>query len=134
MTTKEIFRNAQHLGLPVDSAVKSGDIVTFSNIGGVAQTDYDARDGKATIWFDGGYEFGPYTGFSVGNATYAIGDAIYAHAVGGGAAEREAAASSSMRTARCESSPAPTRASKRSARKCTSRRAKSSCGACSSTS
>lgn len=85
MTTKEIFRNAQHLGLPVDSAVKSGDIVTFSNIGGVAQTDYDARDGKATIWFDGGYEFGPYTGFSVGNATYAIGDAIYAHAVGGGA-------------------------------------------------
>lgn len=85
MAKNEIFRNAQHLGLPVDSAVKSGDIVTFINIGGVAQTDYDARDGKATIWFDGGYEFGPYTGFSVGNAAYAIGDAIYAHAVGGGA-------------------------------------------------
>lgn len=86
MTTREIYRDAQHLALPVASTVKSGDIVTFGGaIGGVAQTDYDARDGKATIWFNGGYEFGPYSGFSVGNATYAIGDPIYAHAVGGGA-------------------------------------------------
>lgn len=77
MATNEIFRNAQHLGLPVDEGVKSGDVVTFINIGGVAQTDYDPRDGKATIWFDGGYEF------PVGNATYAIGDAIYAHGDGG---------------------------------------------------
>ena len=78
MTTTEIFRNAQHLGLPVDAGVKSGDVVTFTNIAGIAQTDYDARDGKATIWFDGGWEL------VVANATYAIGDAIYAHAAGGG--------------------------------------------------
>lgn len=79
MATNEIFRNAQHLGLPVAATVKSGDVVTFTNIAGIAQTDYDARDGQATIWFDGGWEL------PVANATYAIGDAIYAHATGGGA-------------------------------------------------
>lgn len=79
MTTTEIFRNGNHLGLTVDSGVKSGDVVTFINIAGVAQTDYSARDGKATIWLDGVWEI------PVANATYAIGDAIYAHAAGGGA-------------------------------------------------
>lgn len=74
MATNEIFRNAQHLGLTVGTGVKSGDVVTFGgNIAGIAQTDYDARDGKATIWFDGAWEL------TVANATYAIGDAIYAH-------------------------------------------------------
>lgn len=77
MALNEIFRNANHLGLVVDPAVKSGDVVTFINIAGIAQTDYSARDGKATIWFDGGYEL------VVANATYAIGDAIYAHGTGG---------------------------------------------------
>ena len=87
MTTKEIFRNAQHLGLAVDSAVKSGDVVTFGgNIAGIAQNDYDARDGKATIWFDGAWEL------TVANATYAIGDAIYVHATGGTAPVAGAAA------------------------------------------
>lgn len=73
MATNEVFRNAQHLGLPVDAEVKSGDVVTFINIAGIAQTDYAVSDGKATIWFDGAAEL------TVGNATYAIGDAIYAH-------------------------------------------------------
>lgn len=78
MALNEIFRNANHLGLPVDAGVKSGDVVTFGgNLAGVAQTDYSARDGKATIWFDGAYEL------PVANATYAIGDAVYAHATGG---------------------------------------------------
>lgn len=78
MALNEIFRNAQHLALAVDSAVVSGDVVTFGgNIAGVAQTAYSSRDGKATIWFDGAYEF------TVGNATYALGDAIYAHGAGG---------------------------------------------------
>ncbi len=86
MTAREIFRNAQHLGLPVNSAVKGGDVVTFTNIAGIAQNDYDARDGKATIWFDGAWEL------TVANATYAIGDAIYAHAAGGGAPTAGAAA------------------------------------------
>lgn len=76
----EIFRNANHLGLTVDPAVKAGDVVTFGgNIAGLAQTDYSAKDGKATIWFDGAYEL------VVANATYAIGDAIYVHAAGGAA-------------------------------------------------
>ena len=74
MALNEIYRNANHLGLTVAATVKSGDVVTFGgNLAGVAQTDYSARDGKATIWFDGAYEL------PVANATYAIGDAIYAH-------------------------------------------------------
>lgn len=74
MALNEIYRNANHLGLVVAATVKAGDVVTFGgNLAGVAQTDYSARDGKATIWFDGGYEL------LVGDATYAIGDAIYAH-------------------------------------------------------
>ena len=78
MALNEIFRNANHLGLVVDPAVVSGDVVTFGGtLAGIAQTSYSARDGKATIWFDGGYEL------AVGNATYAIGDAIYAHGAGG---------------------------------------------------
>ena len=90
MTTREIFRHANHLGLPVDAAVKSGDVVVFGSgataLAGIAQTDYSARDGKATIWFDGGWEL------TVGDATYAIGDPIYAHGTGGVAPTAGAAA------------------------------------------
>lgn len=79
MATNEIFRNANHLGLVVNAAVKSGDVVVLGAIVGIAQTDYSARDGKATIWFDGGHEI------PVANGTYTVGQPIYAHAVGGGA-------------------------------------------------
>lgn len=84
MALNEIFRNADHLSFAVHTAVVSGDVVTFgataTALAGVAQTSYDANDGgTATVWFKGAYEF------VVGNATYALGDAIYAHAAGGGA-------------------------------------------------
>lgn len=77
MALNEIFRNASHLGLPVATTVKSGDVVVLGGLIGVAQTDYSARDGEATIWFEGGYEL------TVADGTYAVGDAIYAHGDGG---------------------------------------------------
>lgn len=77
MATNEIFRNAQHLGLPVNAAVVSGDVVVLGALAGIAQTSYSAKDGKATIWFDGGWELG------VANGTYTVGQPIYAHAAGG---------------------------------------------------
>lgn len=94
MALNEIFRDGNHLGLTVDSEVKSGDVVTFGGeLAGVAQTAYDARDGKATIWFTGVYEL------PVGNATYAIGDKIYAHAEDGSAPTAGAAAELINKTA-----------------------------------
>lgn len=77
MALNEIFRNADHLGFVVDPAVKSGDVVVIGALAGIAQTDYSARDGKATIWLKGGFEI------PVANATYAAGDPIYAHGAGG---------------------------------------------------
>jgi predicted RecA/RadA family phage recombinase len=79
MALNEVFRNANHLGLPVNAAVVSGDVVVLGAIAGIAQTSYSARDGKATVWFDGAYEL------VVANGTYTVGQPIYAHAAGGGA-------------------------------------------------
>lgn len=76
MAKNEIFRNANHLSFPVDSEVVSGDLVVVGDLAGVAQIDAQ-EDGQATLWLDGGWEL------PVGNATYAAGDAIYAHASGG---------------------------------------------------
>lgn len=78
MAKNEIFRNANHLSFTVNAAVVSGDLVVLGGLHGVAQTDYDAADGKATLWLDGGWEL------PVANATYTEGQAIYAHAAGGG--------------------------------------------------
>lgn len=78
MAKNEIYRNANHLAFTVAASVVSGDLVVVGGLHGVAQIDYDPSDGKATLWLDGGWEL------PVGNATYVEGDAIYAHAAGGG--------------------------------------------------
>lgn len=77
MAKNEVYRYANHLAFTVDNDVKSGDLVVIGGLHGVAQIDYDATDGQATLWLDGGWRL------PVGNATYAEGDAIYAHAAGG---------------------------------------------------
>lgn len=79
MALNEIFRDADHLGFVVDPAVKSGDVVTLGALAGIAQTDYSARDGKATVWLRGGFEI------PVANGTYTLGQPIYAHGAGGAA-------------------------------------------------
>jgi len=76
MATNEVFRDADHITLPVPSGVVSGEAVVVGALVGVAQTDR-AADGTATVWRKGAYRL------PVAAATYVVGDAIYAHATDG---------------------------------------------------
>ena len=78
MATNEVFRDADHLTLPVPAGVVSGEVVKVGSLIGVAQTTRDA-DGNATVWLKGAYRV------TAAAATYAVGDAIYGHATGGAA-------------------------------------------------
>lgn len=78
MATTEVFRNADSVTLPVASGVKSGEVVKVGGLIGVALTDRDA-DGNATVRLTGAFRV------PVAAANYAVGDAIYGHASGGGA-------------------------------------------------
>lgn len=77
MATNEVYRDADKLSLPVAAGVVSGEAVVIGGLVGVAQTDRDAN-GNATVWRKGGHRV------QAAAATYAVGDAIYAHATGGG--------------------------------------------------
>lgn len=66
MALNEIFRDADHLSLPVKAGTKSGDPVRVGGLNGVAQTDRMEEDGdpssgnevgNATVWLKGGHEF-----------------------------------------------------------------------------
>lgn len=70
MATNEVFREADHLTLPVPSGVKSGDPVLVGSLPGVAQTDRDAN-GNATVWLDGAYRL------TVTGAVVNVGDPVY---------------------------------------------------------
>lgn len=78
MATNEVFRDAEHITLPVVASVVSGEVVVVGALIGVAQTDRDT-DGNATVWRKGGYTV------QAAAATYAVGDTIYGHATGGAA-------------------------------------------------
>lgn len=79
MATNEVFRDADHITLPVPSGVISGEPVVVGALVGVAQTDRDPDDGTATVWRKGAFRL------QAAAATYAVGDPIYGHATGGGA-------------------------------------------------
>ena len=70
MARNEIFRDADHLSLPVASGVKAGQAVRVGGLNGVAQTDRQA-DGTASVWLKGAHEF--TTDFAVA----AVGDPVY---------------------------------------------------------
>ncbi|MFJ2298151.1 capsid cement protein [Oerskovia paurometabola] len=70
MAKNEVFRDADHLTLPVVTGTKSGDPVLVGSIVGVAQTDRDA-DGTATVWRKGGHDF------TVTGAITAVGQPVY---------------------------------------------------------
>lgn len=55
MATNEVYRDADHLSLPVPTGTKSGDPVAVGSLMGVAQTDRRA-DGTASVWLKGAYE------------------------------------------------------------------------------
>lgn len=78
MATNEVFRDADHITLPVASGVVSSEPVVVGSLVGVAQTDRDA-DGTATVWRKGAFKL------QAAAATYTAGQPIYGHASGGGA-------------------------------------------------
>lgn len=70
MATNEVFREADHLTLPVPAGVKSGDPVQVGSLMGVAQTDR-AADSTATVWLEGAFRL------TVDGAVANVGDPIY---------------------------------------------------------
>jgi predicted RecA/RadA family phage recombinase len=66
------------LRLTVGSTVDSGDAVVVGNaLRGVALTDYDSVDGKASIAMNGVYDLSVTAVDDAGNSTVAIGDRLY---------------------------------------------------------
>lgn len=93
MATNEVFRDADHLSLPVPSGTKAGSPVRIGGLNGVTETDranasvpptnsdgtpntaynYGGGnpDGNATVWLKGAHEF------TVDFAVAAVGDPVY---------------------------------------------------------
>lgn len=100
MATNEVFRDADHLSLPVPAGTKAGDPVRIGGLNGVAETDrantsvaptnadgtrnatynYGGGnpDGHASVWLKGGHTF--TADFAVAN----VGDPVYMLADGSG--------------------------------------------------
>jgi len=76
MARNEVFRDADHLTLPVPSGVKSGDPVKVGDLVGVAQTDRDDAKGTATVWLKGAHRV-PVTG-----AVSTVGGPVYINSGG----------------------------------------------------
>ena len=74
MALNEIYRNADHLELPVIAGTESGDAVQVGELMGVALTDRDA-DGNASVALKGGFEFTvAFEITEVGQAVYLLAD------------------------------------------------------------
>lgn len=78
MATNEVYRDADHITLPVVASVVSGEVVVVGSLIGVAMTTRDA-DGNASVTRKGAHTV------TAAAATYAVGDPIYGHAADGGA-------------------------------------------------
>lgn len=71
MATNEVFRDADHLTLPVPSGVKASEPVLVGQLPGVAITDRDDTTGTATVWLKGAYRL------NVTGAVTNVGDPVY---------------------------------------------------------
>lgn len=77
MATNKI-QDGNILRLTVGSGVDSGDPVSVGNaLRGVALTDYDSGDGKASIAMNGVYDLSVQAVDDAGNSAVAIGDRLY---------------------------------------------------------
>lgn len=74
MATNEVFRDADHITLPVVTGTVSGDAVKVGSLVGVAQTDRDT-DGTATVWRKGAFNLPVDAAITVGAPVYIDGDA-----------------------------------------------------------
>jgi predicted RecA/RadA family phage recombinase len=77
MATNKV-QDGKILRLTVGSTVDSGDPVVVGNaIRGVALTDYDSADGKASVETEGVYDLSVTATDDSGNSAVAIGDRLY---------------------------------------------------------
>ena len=70
MATNEVFREADHISLPVIAGTKSGDPVKVGSLFGVAVTDRDSA-GNATVWRKGAFRL------TVSDAVTGVGTPVY---------------------------------------------------------
>ena len=75
MALNEIYRDGDHIALPVAEGTKSGDPVAVGSLVGVAQTDRDAA-GNATVWLTGVFDV------PVSDAVASVGLAVYITSAG----------------------------------------------------
>lgn len=74
MATNEVYRDADHLSLPVPSGTVSGAPVLVGSLPGVAQTgrgEGGNESGNATVWLKGAYDL------EVTGAVSNVGDPVY---------------------------------------------------------
>jgi predicted RecA/RadA family phage recombinase len=74
MAVNEVFRDADHLTLPVVANTISSDPVLVGSLPGVAQTDRDT-DGNATVWRKGAFNLPVDAAVTVGAPVYIDADA-----------------------------------------------------------
>lgn len=78
MATNRVYESGKVLRIAVASPVESNDPVVLGQLGGgVALTDWDSEDGKATVDFGGVYDLSVKGVDGAGNVAVAVGDALY---------------------------------------------------------
>lgn len=78
MAQNEVFPENSPLRMAVASTVTSGDpCLVGTGMAGVALTDYDSGDGKATIAFEGVYDLPTHGVDDAGSVAIAVGDPLY---------------------------------------------------------
>jgi len=78
MATNEIFRDADHLSLPVPAGTVSGDPVTIGGLHGVAETTRGEGGNPTThasVWLKGAHRFTVDAAVTVGAPVYHAGTA-----------------------------------------------------------
>ncbi|MFC8732174.1 DUF2190 family protein [Luteimicrobium sp. NPDC057192] len=75
MAINEVFRDADHLTLPVVANTISSDPVLVGSLPGVAQTDRDPDDGTATVWRKGAFNLPVDAAVAIGDPVYIDADA-----------------------------------------------------------
>jgi predicted RecA/RadA family phage recombinase len=73
----QVRKEIETLRLTVANTVVAGDVVVVGKICGVAETDYSAIDGKATVRVTGSYNLSVKGVNDTGNSAVEIGDRIY---------------------------------------------------------
>lgn len=71
MAINEVYRDADHIPLPVPTGTQSGDPVAVGSLVGVAVTDRVTGESEATVWLKGAFSF------DVDGAVTEVGQPLY---------------------------------------------------------